>query len=105
MAELWLFQPCAEAVVRAFMTSQLDDCNVLVYGLPVQRLRRLQLLGDGAKALTLLPWPPHVGLVLGDLGWLRVKHQLDLKIALMAYNAEYNVGSAWFYLRGWFLRA
>ena len=50
----------------------------------------------GAKTLTLLPRPPHVSLLLGDLGWLRVKHQLDLKIALMAYNAEYNAGSVCF---------
>lgn len=46
LAELWLFQPCAEAVVRAFMTSKLDNCDVLFYGLPAQRLHRLQLFRD-----------------------------------------------------------
>lgn len=50
----------AETVVCAFMTSKLDNCNVLFYGLPAQRLRRLQLFGDrGQNAF--LPWPPHVG--------------------------------------------
>lgn len=46
LAELWLFQPRAETVVRAFMTSKLDNCNALFYGLPVQRLHRLQLFRD-----------------------------------------------------------
>lgn len=77
------------------MTPKLDDCNVSFYGLPARRLRRLQLFGDRGQN-TFLPWPPHVGLVPGAPRWLRLKHQLDLNIALMAYNAECNRGSVRF---------
>lgn len=93
----WLFQPRAGAVVRAFMTSKLDNCNVVVLRPSCAKVARAPAGGRSGPKRRLSSRGLHiVGLVLGDRGWLRVKHQLDLKIALMAYNAEYNVGSAWF---------
>lgn len=50
----------------------------------------------GAGCSCCRPGSPRLSLLPGDLRWLRVNHQLDLKAALMARNAEHNVGSVCF---------
>lgn len=71
MAELGLFQPHTVTTLPAFVTPKWDDGSALFDSLPAQRTSP----------------------ALGEPDWLRVNHQLEPKVALMARNAAYNVGS------------
>ena len=44
----------AKTFLHAFVTSKLDNCNVLLYGLPKHKIQRLQyVLNSAARLVTL----------------------------------------------------
>ena len=56
----------AKALVRAFVTCRLDNCNSLLYGLPKHLVHRLQLAQNCALH-------DHVTPLLKELHWLPVE--------------------------------
>ena len=70
------------------MSSRLDYCNGLLFGLPKKDLDRLQYVqNSAARVLTRTkPWQ-HITPTLKQLHWLPVKYRIDYKLLLLTYKA------------------
>ncbi|XP_072048919.1 uncharacterized protein [Amphiura filiformis] len=78
----------AAKLVHAFVTSRLDSCNALVYGLPDSFITKLQLIQNtAARLVARTPRSQHITPVLQSLHWLPIKKRAAYKILLMTYKA------------------
>ena len=83
-----LSDSAAETLIHAFVSSRLDYCNGLLFGLPKKDLDRLQYVqNSAARVLTRTkPWQ-HITPTLKHLHWLPVKYRIDYKLLLLTYKA------------------
>ena len=76
-----------ESLIHAFITSKLDYCNGLMYGIPKNQLVRLQRVQNAAARLVKsVPKFEHVTPVLIELHWLPVQSRIEFKIVLTVYK-------------------
>ena len=84
----FLSEDTTKILVHAFVTSHLDYCNSLFYGLPQSQYDRLQkVLNAAARVVCLIPKFDHITPVLIGLHWLPVKYRVIFKILLLVYKA------------------
>ncbi len=77
-----------ETVIHAFITSRLDYCNSLYWGLPQSAISCLQIVQNAAaRLLTGTRKKDHISPILASLHWLPVKFRIDFKIAVYVYKA------------------
>jgi len=83
-----------KTLIHAFLTSHIDYCNSLLYGLPQYQFDRLQrILNAAARVTCLIPKYAHISPVLAQLHWLPVKYRVTYKIALIVFKALNDVDS------------
>ena len=77
----------AKTVVHAFISSCLDYCNSLLYGISDVMLGRLQAvrLVTGTRRCN------HITPVLKQLHWLPVRQRVEFKLAVLVYKALNNM--------------
>ena len=76
-----------ESLIHAFITSKLDYCNGLMYGIPKNHLVRLQRVQNtAARLVKSVPKFEHVTPVLRELHWLPVQSRIEFKILLTVYK-------------------
>ena len=76
-----------KTLIHAFVTSRIDNCNALLYGLPSYLVQRLQyVLNSAARLIFLSRNANHITPLLIDLHWLPVEQRINFKIMLLTYN-------------------
>ena len=75
----YLDQPSTEKLIHAFVSSILDYCNSLLYGLPDKEVSKLQLVTKTRRV-------DHITPILRKLHWLSVRKRSIFKILLITYK-------------------
>ena len=78
----------AHTAVRAFVSSKLDYCNALFYGINKKQLHRLQCVQNvAAKLVKGARKYDHVTPILVELHWLPLAERVEYKCTLLAWKA------------------
>ena len=90
-------RPClsidsTKTLVHALVTSLLDYCNALFYGLPDYLIQRLQyVMNAAAKFIICKRKFDHVTPLLIELHWVPVRQRIVFKILLYTFKALHGV--------------
>ena len=84
----YLTQSVTKSLVSGLVTSRMDYCNALLYGLPCTILNRLQRVQNtAARIITKTSRYSHITPVLYELHWLPVQYRVQYKILLHTFKA------------------
>ena len=84
---MYLSTESIKTLVHAFVTSRIDNCNALLYGLPSYLIQRLQyVLNSTARLISLSRKADHITPLLIDLHWLPVEQRINFKVLLFTYK-------------------
>ena len=82
-----LDQSTTEKLIHAFITSRLDYCNSLLFGLPSYEIQKLQTIQNSAARLVLRTRKTdHITPCLYKLHWLPVKQRIEFKILCFTFT-------------------
>ena len=73
-----------KTLVHAFISSRLDYCNSLLFGVTDQQLKRLQ--SAAVRLVTGTRRSDHITPVLKVLHWLPVRQRIQYKMAMLIYK-------------------
>ena len=91
MVRKYLDVESTKTLVHAYVTSRLDYCNSLLYGIPkclVNKLQRVQ--NTAARLITQNQKFDHITPILKELHWLQIEDRIKFKILLLAYKAQHG---------------
>ena len=81
-----------EQLIHALISSRLDYCNAILFGLNKQQLDRLQSLQNAsARLLTFTPRMSSITPVLRSLHWLPVRKRIHFKLILLVFRALHGI--------------
>jgi hypothetical protein len=84
----YLTPESTEVLIHAFVSSKLDYCNSLLYGLPKFLLQKLQSVqNSAARIISRSRKYDHITPVLTQLHWLPVHYRIVFKILLLVYKS------------------
>ena len=85
-----------KALVHCFISSRIDYCNAILYGVSGVVLRRLQtVLNAAARLVVDAGRCQHITPVLRDLHWLPVKERILYKIGILSFQCVRKTGPAY----------
>ena len=85
--ESTLTNPRLTKMINSAVTSRLDCCNSLLYGINGYLMSQLQRCqNNAARIVSLRRKYDHITPVLEDLHWLPVEYRINYKILLLAYK-------------------
>ena len=75
-------------LVHAFVSSRIDYCNSLLYGIPEYAIKRLQRVQNlAARVVTRSSKYSSITPTLKKLHWLPVKYRIIFKVVLLTFKA------------------
>ena len=81
-----------EKLIHAFVTSRLDYCNSLLYGISKDQLARIQSIQNAAARLVSRTRKfDHITPVLIDLHWLPIEARIKFKVLLLTYKIVHGI--------------
>ena len=89
IAKIRKFLSCdtVKTLMHAFVTSQIDSCNALLFGLPNFLIQRLQyVLNSAARVIARCRKFDHITPLLIELHWLPVEQRIIFKILLFTFK-------------------
>ena len=88
----YLSQETAGTLVHAFITSRIDYCNSLLYGLPSNQLAKIQrVLNASARLVCNAPRFCHITPIMRDLHWLPIRARINFKVLLLTFKALHGL--------------
>ena len=83
---------------HAFVSSKLDYCNSLLYGLPNYQIKKLHHVQNAAARIVSLLFQENMNtspLFFLNLHWLRINYRISFKVLLIAYKALNNLAPSY----------
>ena len=85
-----------EQIIHSFITSRLDNNNVLLYELPANELYRLQKIQNtAARILTFSRKSCHITPIFKELRWLPVNQRIVFKLLMIVYKCINNIAPSY----------
>jgi hypothetical protein len=79
-------------LINAFVTSKLDYCNSLLYGIPSSQLKKLQFVQNAAaRLITKTKKFDHITPALHELHWLPIAKRIEFKLLVITYNIHHDL--------------
>ena len=92
----YLDQSTAERLVHAFVTTRLDHCNSLLYGLPQHEIEKPQHVQNTvARIMTRSNKREHIAPILKELHWLPIESCIIFKLRLITFKAVNNLAPSY----------
>ncbi len=92
----FLTKEAAEILVHSFISSRLDYCNALLYGIPLTTISKLQQVQNtAARVVTRTSKYDHITPVLKSLHWLPVSQRIQFKILLITFKCLNGLAPAY----------
>ena len=83
----YLSKEHTEQLIHAFITSRLDYCNSLLYGIAEYQIKKLQrIMNASARLIYCAPKFCHITPILKELHWLPVRARIEFKLLLITYK-------------------
>ena len=84
----YLTEDATKTMIHALVTSRLDYCNAVLYGLPASVTNKMQRLKNTcARMITRTKRRDHITPVLVKLHWLPVRRRIEYKMLSHTYRA------------------
>ena len=84
----YLCQEVTVTLVHAFITSRIDYCNSLLYGLPNSLLAKIQRVLNALDRLVCnAPRFCNITPIIRDLHWLPIRALINVKVLLLVFKA------------------
>ena len=81
-----------ECLVHALISSKIDYCNGLLYGIPAIHITKLQRVqNNAARLVTGISRFSHITPVLDALHWLPVSYRIQFKILLLTFKCIHGL--------------
>ncbi len=88
-----LTDEAASVAIHAFVTSKLDYCNSLLYGLSKGVIKQIQRVQNAAaRTLTNTRKHDHISPILRNLHWLPIHRRIEYKLLMHTYKAFHEQG-------------
>ena len=92
----YLNRDSCSKLVHAFVTSKLDYCNSILYGLPGCKLDRLQrVLNTAARLVTRTRKYEHITPTMIELHWLPIRERINFKLLMTVFKCLHNEGPSY----------
>lgn len=88
----FLSSDAAKSLLHCLVTTKLDYCNSLLFGLPQYQLDKLQrVLNSAARVAMRVKKYEHITDTLCSLHWLPICERLEYKILLLTFKSFHNL--------------